>query len=412
MKQKTKITAILMAMVLVITAICNHGVAAEAAVKVGNGRYTVTSEKNKTVRFDKPSKKNVKSLTIPATVKVGKQSYKVTSIKEGALKNNKSIQKIVIGKNVKSIKAKACYGCSNLKRITIKSTKITAIGKNAFGKLNNKTVVILPTMSENKVKSYKKLLKKGGLTGKNQVIKTDKPTATTSPKKPTTLPDPTVELRINPLQDKGLYWPNTVTEVDSETGKRVELAIRTDIPLDFYGYWEKVKNVKSDYMSICRCGLVATSKEDRIIHGLQSGHQGYTVRTKGNSAFDASVWHPDNTPCGIVYHTILPEGLEIVEDSISVAQLSWTETLIGNVTNADYKVSVEGNNLTISIDNIKTGGFCFSDGDIRYRPIVVSFSVKVTDSASAVNPVSASVSYSQGKYKKTIATNTVTVSKK
>lgn len=51
-------------------------------------------------------------------------------------------------------------GCSKLKKITIKSTKLKKIGKNAFKGINKKAVIRIP---KSKNKTYKKLLKKGGV---------------------------------------------------------------------------------------------------------------------------------------------------------------------------------------------------------------------------------------------------------
>lgn len=376
----------IMTVLLMVSIFYMDGAAVQAKskfVKVGNGKYTITSKKMKIVRYDGVSKKSVTTVSIPNTVKIKKKTYKVVSVKANALKGNKKIKTLTIGKNVKTIGKKTFYGCKNLEKITIKSTKLTkkSVGSKAFGKLNSKLVVKVP---ESKLAAYQKLLKSRGVTGKNQKIVSSQDKKKDSNKINT---KPTVNFKLNDGTDYTKYGAGDV----------IPLVIRVDIPLDFYGYWEEVKNVKSDYKSVCGCGLIAKSKEDRIIHGLQSGHTDYVIRTKGNSAFDASVWHPDSTPCGIVSYANLPEGIEIIEDSISVAQLSERGTLIENVTTDDYSVSIEDKNLTINISNIKAGGFCYSNGDIRYRPIVASFSAKITDTASTVNPISASVSYSQGQ---------------
>lgn len=81
-----------------------------------------------------------KKVTIPATVKIKGKKYTVTAIE----------------KNVFS-------GCKSLKQITVKSTKITKIGKNAFKNGNKKAVIKVP---KSKKKAYKKLLKKAGYKGK------------------------------------------------------------------------------------------------------------------------------------------------------------------------------------------------------------------------------------------------------
>lgn len=101
-----------------------------------------------------------------------------------------------------------------------------------------------------------------------------------------------------------------------------------------------------------------------------------------------------------------------MEDSISVAQLSRINTLLDAVETSNYTISIDGRNMTVRTNNIKSGGFCSFIGNVRYLPIVACFSAKVTDSASAVNQVTASVSYSQGQNSKTITANTVTINKK
>lgn len=412
----TKVTAVMLAMIMMGVQLNTQAVSAAKVktAKVGRGMYTITSEKKKTARFDRVSKKYVTTLSIPATVKIGKKTYKVTAIKANALKNNKKIRKLTIGGNVKTIGKNAFYGCKNLKKITIKTTKLTmkSVGKNAFKGLNGKAGITVP---DSRLAAYQKLLKARGVTGKNQIIKSGKPATETPSKKPTVIPDPKVEFRTgrfhesNPLLRD--YWTDTTTETDCMVGKRREFAIRVDVPTEMYGYWT-IEKVKSDFKITCHCGHISGTDKDDAEHSNQTGHYGYTILKKKDNVFDASVWHPDNTPCSIVYHATLPEGMEFVKDSTSIAQLSQMDTLLDAVGTSNYTVSIDGRNMTISINNIKTGGFCYFTGNICYLPIVASFSAKVTDSAAAVNQVTASVSYSQGKNSKTIPTNTVTINKK
>ena len=69
---------------------------------------------------------------------------------------------VTIGKNIKSVGAKAFYGCKKLKKITIKSTKLTkkTIGSKAFTGINKKAVVKCPKA---KKAAYKKILLKKGM---------------------------------------------------------------------------------------------------------------------------------------------------------------------------------------------------------------------------------------------------------
>lgn len=108
------------------------------AVRAGNLRYQKLS-RNKVSVVGVTSKK-VKKLTIPAAITIQGKKYTVTAIG-----------------------SKAFSGCKNLKQVTIKSKKITKIGKNAFQNVSKKAVIKVP---KSKKKAYKKLLKKVGYKGK------------------------------------------------------------------------------------------------------------------------------------------------------------------------------------------------------------------------------------------------------
>ena len=128
--------------------------------------YTVTraGRTNGEVSYTSPKNKKVTSVTIPATVKLKGITYKVTSVRAKALQNSKKLKKVVIGKNIKTIGKNAFYGCTNLKNVTIKTTKLTVktVGSNAFSKINKKAVIKVP---KSKLSAYKKLLKKKGAKG-------------------------------------------------------------------------------------------------------------------------------------------------------------------------------------------------------------------------------------------------------
>lgn len=104
--------------------------------KKGN-LYAVTSVKKKELTFVKPKKGTKGSLTIPASISVKGVKYKVTSISANACKGNKKLTKVIIGVNIKKIGKRAFYGCTKLKNVTIKTTKLTkkSIGKDAFAKI-------------------------------------------------------------------------------------------------------------------------------------------------------------------------------------------------------------------------------------------------------------------------------------
>ena len=133
--------------------------------------YQVTSaaEKNPTVVY-KGSKKQKASVTIPATVTINNVTYKVTSIAANAFKNNKKLKKVVIGKNITKIGKKAFYGCSKLKNITVKTTKLTKknVGSQAFKGIHKKAAFKVP---KKKISSYRKVFRARGAAKTTKVTK-------------------------------------------------------------------------------------------------------------------------------------------------------------------------------------------------------------------------------------------------
>ena len=131
--------------------------------KTGN-KYKITKVTDTKVEaafIGNTSKK--KSITIPATIKYANQVITITSVAKNALKNNKIITSITIGKNVTSIGANAFSGCKKLKNITLKTTKLKSFGKNCVKNIYKKATIKCPKSSK---KNYKaKLTKKTGFTG-------------------------------------------------------------------------------------------------------------------------------------------------------------------------------------------------------------------------------------------------------
>lgn len=104
---------------------------------------------------------NKKSITVPNEVTINGVKCKVTAISAKAFANNKTITKVTIGKNVKSIGKKAFYKCKKLKKIIVKSKVLKTVGKKAIKGIHKKAVIKVP---KKKLKAYKKLfVKKSGL---------------------------------------------------------------------------------------------------------------------------------------------------------------------------------------------------------------------------------------------------------
>ena len=136
-------------------------------VKAGRLRYKVSKVHSdgtgEVILAGAASKKNAKKLTslkTGDTVKINKKNFKVTAIANNAFKNCKKLKRVVLGKEITSIGAKAFSGCKALKKITIKSTKLKKVGKNAFKGIHAKAVIKAPKA---KLKAYKKLLRAGGM---------------------------------------------------------------------------------------------------------------------------------------------------------------------------------------------------------------------------------------------------------
>ena len=132
----------------------------------GNLKYKVTAKGKVAVTGMK--KKTVKTATIPAEVTYKETKLKVTSVSANAFKKCTKLQKVTIGKHVTSIGKSAFYGDKQLKKIVIKSKVLKTVGSKAIKGISKKAVIQVP---KNKVSSYKKLLKKGGLTKTMQVKK-------------------------------------------------------------------------------------------------------------------------------------------------------------------------------------------------------------------------------------------------
>lgn len=101
-------------------------------------------------------KKNAKNITIPKEIKIKGYDFNVTSIGEKAFANRKKMKEVTIGAEITNIGKEAFSGCSKLTTVSIKSTKITKIGGNAFKNISKQGVIKVPKAMK---KKYTKLLK-------------------------------------------------------------------------------------------------------------------------------------------------------------------------------------------------------------------------------------------------------------
>ena len=104
----------------------------------------VTDVAKKEVEYKEPANKKAKTVSIPATVKIGGVTYKVTKIDDNAFKNNKTVTKVTVGSNIKTIGKNAFYKCTKLKTVKI-GKNVTTIGSNAFKGCTSLTSVTLPS---------------------------------------------------------------------------------------------------------------------------------------------------------------------------------------------------------------------------------------------------------------------------
>lgn len=133
---------------------------------VGNYKYKITNAKTNgkgTVKVigvkSKSVKKKLKKITIASKVAIGGKQFSVTAIEKNAFKDCSKVTSADIKANVTSIGSKAFSNCKKLKKITIRSTKLKTVGKNAFQKINAKAVIQVPKA---KLKTYKKKLSRKG----------------------------------------------------------------------------------------------------------------------------------------------------------------------------------------------------------------------------------------------------------
>ena len=108
------------------------------------------------------------AVIVPDSVTAGGKTFSVTGIAKSALKGNKKLKSVIVGKNVKIIGEKVFYGCKSLKKLIIKSKVLKKVGKNVFKGIHVKARIKVPKA---KLKAYKKLLKKKGQGRKVQIRK-------------------------------------------------------------------------------------------------------------------------------------------------------------------------------------------------------------------------------------------------
>lgn len=133
-------------------------------------KYKVTeTEKNaKTVSCVGVSKKEIETAKIPATVKIYDSTYKVISIGKSAFSGS-ALKSVTIGSNVKTIGESAFLNSKNLSSITISSTQLTSIGKDAIKGIKKTAVISTPLKKKTTYQKY--FTSKTGFLSKTMKIK-------------------------------------------------------------------------------------------------------------------------------------------------------------------------------------------------------------------------------------------------
>ena len=138
-------------------------------VTINNVVFKIVDYDARKVRAMGLEDESVSKVTIPTNVIFGGRTYRVTSIGANAFRENTSIKKLSMGSNVTTIKSRAFYRCSNLKKIVIYSKSLSSFGYYSFKKTNAKAKVYVPTKAL--AKTYREEMLDAGLSTKATVKK-------------------------------------------------------------------------------------------------------------------------------------------------------------------------------------------------------------------------------------------------
>lgn len=409
MLQLKKLLTVLFAMMIAINSI-NSVNAANSAKMVGNAWYTITSEDSDTAEYKKPANKNLKTATIPDTVKIGRKTYSVNSIGRNAFKNCKKLKKVTIGCKISEIGENAFYGCKNLKTIIIKSTMITnySVKPKAFRKLNTKAVATVPL---EKLDCYKAILRSNGFWEKGQKVKGK---TMDSGQKEVSSGNSLSEY----INTSSSYFEKEIFNISAGDTATSGYSVGDSIPLytefrftpKVYGHWEEdSRKLEKGYVQCARCGKCFTdfmlAFHDEMELSVPGGcWSNYYIAEKFTEAPTTWAFIPDKNPCKVVLKYTFPQGVSYKDGSIKVTGKVSKKNLTDSC-----KVNFSGNQLVITIDDIKSEPFyrAFkydeylkdlyydpSDEDDDFRQsFVVRFDAEVGSTVGADGVITAAMSY-------------------
>ncbi|MGN0483682.1 MAG: leucine-rich repeat protein [Lachnospiraceae bacterium] len=124
-----------------------------------NLKFSVTGKKTVSLLKYTGTCKCIHDLVLPTKVDFHNQTFKVTTIGSNAFKKA-NIKSLMIGKYITKIEKNAFQSDKWLKSVTILSTNLKSVGKNALKGIPKKATIICPP---NKAEEYEKLFDKGGL---------------------------------------------------------------------------------------------------------------------------------------------------------------------------------------------------------------------------------------------------------
>ncbi len=110
----------------------------------------------------------ITSLTIPSTVKYEGTKYTVTKIETKAFSGYAKLTNVTIGSKVKTIGKQAFYKCSKLNQVTFSGKKVTKVGSKAFGNIDSKAVIKIPSSALKKLKAK---IEKSGVAKTVKIVK-------------------------------------------------------------------------------------------------------------------------------------------------------------------------------------------------------------------------------------------------
>jgi hypothetical protein len=117
-------------------------------------KYIVVSNNNSspTVSF-KGTTSKASTIAIPDSFRISGITYKVTEINAKALKNNKKVKIVKLGKNISKIRSEAFYGCTNLNAIEM-NARLTEIESFALYGCSSLTDLSLPSKTSKLGKKF------------------------------------------------------------------------------------------------------------------------------------------------------------------------------------------------------------------------------------------------------------------